>query len=92
MPIPSPDGRYLLISGNDARGGPILWVRPIDAETAQPLAGTEAGLIGYWPLTDGSGAVAHDRSGGGHDGTITGGAPAWTTNRTGAVILQGGTP
>lgn len=41
-------------------------------------------MIGYWSLDETSGAVAHDGSGSGHDGTVYG-APA----RTAAVIGDG---
>lgn len=34
-----------------------------------------AGLVGWWPLDEASGTVAHDRSGQGHDGRIVG--PRW---------------
>ncbi|OQW93337.1 MAG: hypothetical protein BWK79_11650, partial [Beggiatoa sp. IS2] len=34
----------------------------------------EAGLVGYWPLNDGSGNTASDKSGKGNHGTISGGA------------------
>jgi Tol biopolymer transport system component len=48
-PVPSPDGHYLLIEGNDAHGGPMLWLRPIDSEEARPLAGTEGVTAGgFW--------------------------------------------
>jgi len=34
--------------------------------------GEPEGLIAYWPFEQGSGTVAYDQSGGGHDGNITG--------------------
>ena len=36
------------------------------------LEGNEEGLVGYWPLNEGQGDTAHDRSGNGNDGTIVG--------------------
>jgi hypothetical protein len=36
----------------------------------QVLGMTIPGLIGYWTFNEGSGAVAHDRSGGGRDGAL----------------------
>jgi hypothetical protein len=37
------------------------------------------GLIGYWNFDEGSGSIAHDTSGGGHNGTVNG--AAWTTGK-----------
>lgn len=37
------------------------------------LNGDEAGLIGYWTLDEGQGSIAHDVSGGSHNGTLAGG-------------------
>jgi len=42
----------------------------------QGLDGTEAGLLGYWPLGEGSGTVAQDKTAAGNNGTITAN-PAW---------------
>jgi len=50
------------------------------------LAGTESGLVGYWRFDEGSGQVAHDATGRGHNGRLgtTTSAdswdPAWTTS------------
>ena len=45
------------------------------------LTGAETGLVGYWPLDEGSGNVAHDRTSNGNNGQLglaSGpGAPAW---------------
>ncbi|MCX5752827.1 MAG: T9SS type A sorting domain-containing protein [Candidatus Krumholzibacteria bacterium] len=47
----------------------------IRASIAKPLAGTESGLVAYWPLNDVSADVITDMaSGGAHYGTFTGGA------------------
>ncbi|NLF11917.1 MAG: hypothetical protein GX597_09015 [Anaerolineaceae bacterium] len=46
------------------------------------------GLVGYWPLDEGSGPAAGDASGRGHDGTLTNG-PAWTAT---AAPLAFGSP
>jgi Tol biopolymer transport system component len=44
----SPDGRRLafIAPGRDGRG--VLWVRPLDALTAQPLTGTEGAASPFW--------------------------------------------
>jgi hypothetical protein len=36
-------------------------------------AGLRDGLVGYYPLNEGTGTVAHDMSGSGHDGTLNNG-------------------
>lgn len=40
------------------------------------LMGTEAGLVGYWPLDEGSGATLEDKTANGNHGTIHGN-PSW---------------
>jgi eukaryotic-like serine/threonine-protein kinase len=44
----SPDGRYVTLSANDADGHTMLWLRPLDALEAKPLAGTENGECPFW--------------------------------------------
>ena len=39
----------------------------------QPLSGAEPGLIGYWPIEEGSGSLTQDLSPGNHDGALQGG-------------------
>ncbi|RMH73401.1 MAG: cyanobactin biosynthesis PatC/TenC/TruC family protein [Cyanobacteria bacterium J007] len=41
------------------------------------LTGKEAGLAAYWPLNEGGGTVAKDKTGNGYDGTING--AVWQT-------------
>lgn len=47
------------------------------------------GLVGYWPLDDGTGYKAGDASGNGNAGTITGGT--WTTGKKGGALNFDGT-
>jgi Tol biopolymer transport system component len=52
-PAPSPDGRQVafraLPEGQEGgTGGPMLWVRSLDALEARPLAGTEGGSLPFW--------------------------------------------
>lgn len=42
----------------------------IQASMNQSLAGNESGLIGYWPVDDGSGTTVTDQSAGDNDGTV----------------------
>jgi eukaryotic-like serine/threonine-protein kinase len=43
----SPDGRYLVFSGQRTASG-TLWVRPLNSLTAEPLAGTEGAYFPFW--------------------------------------------
>jgi hypothetical protein len=47
-----------------------------------------AGLIGYWNFDEGSGSVAHDSSGNGYNGAITG--AAWTTGKMNTALQFNG--
>jgi hypothetical protein len=44
----SPDGRRLAFVATTAEGGNLLWVRSLDALSAQPLAGTEGAAHPFW--------------------------------------------
>jgi len=44
----SPDGRYLAFNATDSSGKSLIWVRPLNALTAQPLAGTEGATRPFW--------------------------------------------
>ena len=44
----SPDGRRLAFIATDATGKTMLWVRPLDALAAQPLAGTDDARYPFW--------------------------------------------
>src|SRR5207244_2331242 len=44
----SPDGRRLAFTARDAAGKILLWIRPLDALTAQPLAGTDGAGWPFW--------------------------------------------
>ncbi len=58
----------------------------------QVLTGTESGLTGYWPLNDGAGTTAVDKTANHHNGALTGSPlPAWTPLSTPAIDIQGGT-
>ena len=45
---PSPDGRFLALVGVTKEGVRQLWMRPIDAVAAQPMAGTEDAYTFFW--------------------------------------------
>jgi len=44
----SPDGTKLAFTATDSSGKHLLWVRPIESLTAQPLAGTERAYLPFW--------------------------------------------
>ena len=46
-PAVSPDGRYLAFVAQNANQQQI-WIRPLNASAAQPLAGTEDALLPFW--------------------------------------------
>ena len=47
-PSPSPDGRFLAMRAVDNQGDVKIWVRPIDADRAQALDGTEGASLMIW--------------------------------------------
>lgn len=44
----SPDGQRMVFRANGADGKALLWTRPLDSLTAQPLAGTEDAGNPFW--------------------------------------------
>ncbi|HYK22991.1 MAG TPA: protein kinase [Pyrinomonadaceae bacterium] len=44
----SPDGRYLAFTATTEEGKSFLWVRPLDALSAQALAGTDGAYFPFW--------------------------------------------
>jgi hypothetical protein len=67
------------------------------AEGAPPFQGCDGGpapdLVGYWPLDEGTGTVAHDCSGHAHDGHFVGAAlnGGWTAGKKGGGYEFDGT-
>ena len=53
----------------------------IQAAMTGGLTGSETALVGYWPLDEGTGNIAHDRTNNGNNGNLGtafgAGAPAW---------------
>lgn len=50
------------------------------------VTSSDAGLVGYWPMDEGSGDVVADLSGNSNDGLILGGA-TWTVGMFGAGVM-----
>jgi eukaryotic-like serine/threonine-protein kinase len=44
----SPDGQRLAVTATDTQGRQLLWVRSLDAPTAQPLLGTDGAGRPFW--------------------------------------------
>ena len=44
----SPDGRHLAFQATDASGKRLLWVRPLESLSAQPLPGSDEGTYPFW--------------------------------------------
>lgn len=44
----SPNGLHLAFVATDTSGKSLLWVRPLDSFTAQPLSGTEGAAFPFW--------------------------------------------
>jgi prepilin-type N-terminal cleavage/methylation domain-containing protein len=53
--------------------------------TLEPLDYGDTSLIGYWPLTEGTGTIAYDYSGNNATATVTG---SWGTGMSGGYALQ----
>jgi Tol biopolymer transport system component len=47
-PRVSPDGRYIAYNATDSLGVSKVWLRPLEALQAQPLAGTDGALRPFW--------------------------------------------
>jgi hypothetical protein len=66
----------------------------LQATMAGQLGGDEPGLVAYWPLDDGMGELAHDRTLHGYDGTLHGpawqGTPLYTVYHTSAAPTEAG--
>ncbi len=48
LPVISPDGQHLAFTGSTQEGKSLLWIRPLDLLTAQPLAGTDGAYYPFW--------------------------------------------
>ena len=47
-PTVSPDGTHLVFAVTDATGRTVLYLRALDSGGAQPLIGTEEGILPFW--------------------------------------------
>ncbi len=65
-----------------------FFVRTASAGTLTKPA-NNLGLIGYWSFDEATGTIAHDFSGRGNAGALTGG-PIWTPGKSGTAVLLNG--
>jgi Tol biopolymer transport system component len=91
----SPDGQTLAFSGTDETGKILLYLRPMNSFSAQPLSGTEGALFPFW--SPDSRSIAFFSSGKLKRVEVSGGAPqtlceasyagggSW--NRAGDIII-----
>jgi len=84
----SPDGSKLAFTVRDATGKVLLWVRPIDSLTAQPLAGTEGASYPFW--SPDSRAIAYSIQGRLMRVAATGGPPQTLCAFSGPNIIGRG--
>ena len=81
----SPDGtKIAFVTG----GNRMLWVRPLDSTTSQPLAGTDGAAVPFWSPDSRSIGFFAERS---LKKIDAGGGPVITLAPVGAVNPQGGT-
>jgi N-acetylneuraminic acid mutarotase len=74
------DGNYSVVVSNDFGS-----VESGQNEILINDIGPIEGLVGWWKFDEGSGTVAYDSSGNGHDGNLTNG-PTWTTGKIGGAL------
>ncbi len=48
LPIPSPDGSAIVYTARTSEGDQLLWLRPVDADEATSLTGTDDALRPFW--------------------------------------------
>jgi hypothetical protein len=60
-----------------------------DASVVLPAVNLLSGLVGYWPLNEGSGTVTRDYSTSGNTGTLVG-SPTWTSGKYGKALSFNG--
>ena len=72
----------------------VIWNEARTAEeVADFVSGAAApadlgGLVGHWPMDEGSGSEARDASGHGHDATVEGAAGRWTASTGAGVAVR----
>ena len=73
------DGNYSVVVSNDFGGVESGVVEVVVFDTLMN------GLVGWWKFDETNGTIAHDSSGNGYDGNLSGG-PTWSTGKIGGAL------
>jgi N-acetylneuraminic acid mutarotase len=73
------DGNYSVVVSNDFGS---VESEKVEVKVSDALLN---GLVGWWKFDEGSGTVAYDSSGNGHDGNLTNG-PTWAAGKIGGAL------
>ncbi len=87
-PRVSPDGRYLVVQGQDSTGRNQAWLRPLDQTVARPILGSEGLARAYW--SPDSKEIAFVANGKIQRVAVTGGAPTVVCETRGGSDLSWG--
>jgi Tol biopolymer transport system component len=87
-PRVSPDGRYLVVQGQDSTGRNQAWLRPLDETVARPILGAEGLARAYW--SPDSKEIAFVAGGKIQRVAVTGGTPTVVCETRGGSDLSWG--
>jgi len=88
VPAISPDGRAVAFTAQDPAGKRLLFIRPIDSLTAQPLAGTEGAAFPFW--SPDSRSIGYSIVGKLMKVAVAGGAPSTLCTLNPGITSRGG--
>jgi len=89
VPALSPDGRLLAFTAIDRSGKRQIWLRAIDALTAQPIAGTDGAAFPFW--SPDSRTIGYSVVGKLMKVPATGGVPFTICTLNPGIVSRGGT-
>ncbi|TAK11951.1 MAG: serine/threonine-protein kinase, partial [Acidobacteria bacterium] len=88
VPVISPDGRTVAFTARDTAGKQLLWLRPIDALAASPLASTDNAAFPFW--SPDSKFIAYSVTGKLMKVAAIGGPPQQVCDLNPGIIARGG--